>query len=46
MAKERIKYNDIYVQALTKEIPCVDSGIIQSFFKKVLFSAQVLLLCK
>lgn len=42
MAKEGIRYRDIYVQALTNVIPCVDSGIIHSTFKKVLFSARVL----
>lgn len=41
MAKEEIRYSDIYVQALTnKNIPCVDSGIVKSSFKQVLFSAH------
>lgn len=39
MAKEGIRYSDIYVQALMNKIPCVDSGIIHRSFKKVLFSA-------
>lgn len=46
MAKEGIRYSNIYVKALTNKIPCVDSGIIHSSFKKVLFSALVLSFCK
>lgn len=40
MAKEEIRYSDTYVQALTNKIPCVDSGVIHSSFKQVLFSAH------
>lgn len=40
MAKEEIRHSDIYVQALTNKIPCVDSGIIHSSFKQVFFSAH------
>lgn len=40
MAKDEIRYSDIYVQALTNKIPCVDSGVIHSSFKLVLFSAH------
>lgn len=35
MAKEEIRYSDIFVQALTNKIPCIYSGLIHSSFKQV-----------
>ena len=40
MAKEEIRYSDIYVQALANKVPCADSGVIHRSLKQVLFSAH------
>lgn len=35
MAKEEIRYSDIYIQALTnKKVPCADSEVVQSSLSK------------